>query len=211
MNERPRHVRRTVYPKPEHRFSNAKIGTTYRESTADFPPLDGAPPNAPNVVIVLLDDVGYAWPSVYGGLVRMPTAERLASQGLTYCQFHTTGLCAPTRAAFLTGRNHRSVSAGVVQEMATGFPGYCGILPRSCATIAQMLSPNGYAKGSAHPGRPCASPSRRRPAFLAIQVPEGIAAVSRLRCAATADRTDAPAGRAGASGLTGGLGGEEHE
>src|SRR6185312_2122893 len=101
----------------------------------------------PNVLIVLLDDVGYAWPSAYGGLVRMPTAERLASQGLTYCQFHTTGLCAPTRAAFLTGRNHHSVSAGVVQEMATGFSGYCGILPRSCATIAQILSPNGYATG----------------------------------------------------------------
>src|SRR6185437_11069749 len=147
MNEQPGHVTRTVYPKPEHRFSKAKIGTTYRESTADFPPLGAAPPNAPNVVIVLLDDVGYAWPSVYGGLVRMPAAERLARQGLTYCQFHTTGLCAPTRAALLTGRNHHSVSTGVVQEMATGFPGYCGILPRSCATIAQILSPNGYATG----------------------------------------------------------------
>jgi arylsulfatase A-like enzyme len=147
MNEQPGHVTRTVYPKPEHRFSDAKIGTTYRESTADFPPLGAAPPNAPNVVIVLLDDVGYAWPSVYGGLVRMPAAERLARQGLTYCQFHTTGLCAPTRAALLTGRNHHSVSTGVVQEMATGFPGYCGILPRSCATIAQILSANGYATG----------------------------------------------------------------
>src|SRR6185312_11127818 len=73
--------------------------------------------------------------------------ERLAHEGITYCQFHTTGLCAPTRAALLTGRNHHSVSTGVVQEMATGFPGYCGILPRSCATIAQILSPNGYATG----------------------------------------------------------------
>jgi arylsulfatase A-like enzyme len=77
----------------------------------------------------------------------MPVAERLARQGLTYCQFHTTGLCAPTRAALLTGRNHHSASTGIVQEMATGFPGYCGILPRSCATIAEILSPNGYATG----------------------------------------------------------------
>jgi arylsulfatase len=98
-------------------------------------------------VLVLLDDVGYGWPSVCGGLVRMPAAERLARDGLTYCQFHTTALCAPTRAALLTGRNHHSVATGVVQEMATGFPGYCGILPRSCATIAEILSPNGYVTG----------------------------------------------------------------
>jgi len=140
-------VRREVYPKPEHRFSNAKIGMTYHESQPDFPPLDKAPPHFPNIVLVLLDDVGYGWPSACGGLVRMPTAERLAHNGLTYCQFHTTGLCAPTRAALLTGRNHHSVSTGIVQEMATGYPGYCGILPRSCATLAQILSPNGYATG----------------------------------------------------------------
>jgi len=147
MGDQPLHIRRAVYPKPEHRFPNAKIGMTYRDSRADFPALEDAPPGAPNVFIVLLDDVGYGWPSVCGGLVRMPTAERLASQGLIYCQFHTTGLCAPTRAALLTGRNHHSVSTGVVQEMATGFPGYCGILPRSCATLAEILSLNGYATG----------------------------------------------------------------
>jgi arylsulfatase len=143
------HVRlgREVYPKPDNRFSNAKIGMTYRESTPDFPAREKAPAHAPNVVVVLLDDVGYGWPSTCGGLVRMPTAGRLARCGLHYCQFHTTGLCAPTRAALLTGRNHHSVSTGVVQEMATGFPGYCGILPRSCATIAQILSLNGYATG----------------------------------------------------------------
>jgi arylsulfatase len=138
---------REVYPKPEHRFSNAKIGPTYHDSKPDFPTLERAPDGAPNIVVVLLDDVGYAWPSTYGGLVRMPTADRLARDGLTYCQFHTTGLCAPTRAALLTGRNHHSVSTGVVQEMATGFPGYSGILPRSCATVAQVLSHNGYATG----------------------------------------------------------------
>jgi arylsulfatase A-like enzyme len=138
---------REVYPKPQHRFSNAKIGLTHHDSEPDFPTRDEAPDGAPNVVVVLLDDVGYGWPSVCGGLARMPTAERLARQGLTYCQFHTTALCAPTRAALLTGRNHHSVSTGVVQEMATGFPGYSGLLPRSCATIGQILSLNGYATG----------------------------------------------------------------
>lgn len=136
-----------MYPRPEHRFPNARIGRTWRDSTPDFPPLQQAPAQAPNVVIVLLDDVGYAWPSSYGGRVRMPTSERLAREGLTYCQFHTTALCAPTRAALLTGRNHHSVSSGVVAEMATGFPGYSGILPKSCATLAELLGENGYATG----------------------------------------------------------------
>jgi arylsulfatase A-like enzyme len=140
--KKPRHE---VYPRPEHRFPQAKIGMTYQESTPDFPRMHEAPAGAPNVVIVLLDDVGYAWPSTYGGLVRTPTADRIAKLGLTYCQFHTTALCAPTRAALLTGRNHHTVSTGVVAEMATGYPGYSGILPRSCATIAELLSPNGYA------------------------------------------------------------------
>jgi arylsulfatase len=139
------HVKRDVYPRPEHRFAKARIGMTYRESQPDFPPFHEAPPRAPNVVVVLLDDVGYAWPSTYGGRVPTPTADRIAGMGLTYCQFHTTALCAPTRAALLTGRNHHTVSTGVVAEMATGYPGYCGILPRSCATIGELLSPNGYA------------------------------------------------------------------
>ena len=128
-NEKPRPVRREVYPKPEHRFPNAKIGMTYRESQPDFPALHDAPLGAPNVVVVLLDDVGYGWPSACGGLVRMPTADRLARDGLTYCQFHTTALCAPTRAALLTGRNHHSVATGVVQEMATGSDSNRGLRP----------------------------------------------------------------------------------
>jgi arylsulfatase A-like enzyme len=141
----PRSVNREVYPRPEHAFRRAKIGLTYQESTPDYPELQKAPDGAPNIVLVLLDDVGYAWPSTYGGLVPMPTADRLAGLGLTYCQFHTTALCAPTRAALLTGRNHHTTSTGVVQEMAVGYPGYSGLLPRSCATIGELLSPNGYA------------------------------------------------------------------
>ncbi|RKG57591.1 arylsulfatase [Corallococcus sp. AB011P] len=143
----PRRIERDTYPRPEHRFRDAKIGMTWKDSEPDSPGFQRAPPGAPNIVLVLLDDVGYAWPSSYGGLVRMPTSERLAKEGLTYCQFHTTALCAPTRAALLTGRNHHSTSFGVVGEMATGYPGYSGVLSRSCATIAELLAPNGYATG----------------------------------------------------------------
>lgn len=88
-----------VYPTPEWRFPNAKIGLTYKESEADFPPMKKAPAGAPNIVLVLLDDVGFGWPSVFGGLVKMEAAERLAGNGLIYNQFHTAALCSPTRAA----------------------------------------------------------------------------------------------------------------
>jgi hypothetical protein len=143
----PKHVEREVYPKPEHRFAGAKIGLTHEDSRPDYPAPEQAPPHAANVVIVLLDDAGWAVSSAYGGLCRMPTAERLAREGLQYCAFHTTALCAPTRAALLTGRNHHSAATGVVAEMATGYPGYSGMIPRSCAMISEILSQNGWATG----------------------------------------------------------------
>ncbi len=137
----------TVYPRPEHRFARARVGMTYTDSEPDYPELAKAPPAAPNIVIVLLDDAGYGVASAYGGLVRAPVAEQLCRRGLQYCQFHTTALCAPTRASLMTGRNHHSVSTGVVAEMATGYPGYSGIIPRSSAFISEILSYNGYATG----------------------------------------------------------------
>ena len=138
---------RNVYPEPEWNFPNAEIGLTYKDSKADFPPIKEAPKDAPNILLVLLDDVGYGWPSAFGGEINMPTAERLSNKGLKYCQMHSTALCSPTRAALLTGRNHHTVSSGIIGELATGFPGYCGIIPKSCATIAEILSQNGYATG----------------------------------------------------------------
>jgi len=140
----PVHLNRNHLPEPEWKFPNARIGTYATESTPDFPPVKQAAKGSPNVLLVLLDDVGFGWPSVCGGLVRMPTAERLAKRGLFYNQFHTTALCSPTRAAMLTGRNHHSVATGVIQEMATGYPGYCGIIPKSCATLAELLKQGGY-------------------------------------------------------------------
>ncbi|NTX14718.1 arylsulfatase [Myxococcus sp. CA051A] len=140
----PRKVDRHVYPGPEYRFSKAKIGLTYQDSKPDFPRQPNAPERAPNVLLVLLDDVGYGWSSAFGGRVSMPTAERLARSGLKYCQFHTTALCSPTRAALLTGRNHHSAASGVIGEIGTGYPGYTGIIPKSCGTIAETLQQNGY-------------------------------------------------------------------
>ena len=143
----PRKVDRNMYPRPEYRYPNAKIGVTYKDSVSDFPKPQRAPEGSPNVLLVLLDDVGFGWPSAFGGLVRTPTAERLAGKGLKYNQFHTTALCSPTRAGLLTGRNHHSAHSGNIGELATGFPGYDGIIPKSCATIADLLSHNGYATG----------------------------------------------------------------
>ncbi|HEY7053296.1 MAG TPA: sulfatase-like hydrolase/transferase, partial [Mycobacterium sp.] len=140
----PRHIDRNHLPEPEWEFPNAKIETYAVDSKADFPPIKEAPKGAPNILLVLLDDVGFGWPSVNGGLVRMPTAERLAKRGLFYNQFHTTALCSPTRAALLTGRNHHSVASGTIQELATGYPGYCGIIPKGCATFAELLKQAGY-------------------------------------------------------------------
>ena len=146
-SEFPRKVDRNMYPRPEYRYPNAKIGVTWKDSASDFPKPHMAPEGAPNVLLVLLDDVGFGWPSAFGGLVRMPTAERLAGSGLKYNQFHTTALCSPTRACLLTGRNHHAAHSGVIGELATGYPGYDGIIPKSCATVAELLSQNGYATG----------------------------------------------------------------
>src|SRR4029078_4178028 len=85
------------------------------------------PKGAPNVLVILLDDVGFAASSAFGGVIATPTADRLANDGRRYTRFHTTALCAPTRAALLTGRNHHSVGMGVITELATSAPGYSSI------------------------------------------------------------------------------------
>jgi arylsulfatase len=104
-----------------------------------------APKGAPNVVIVLIDDMGFAVPNAFGGGVSMPTLERLAQDGLRYNQFHTTALCSPTRTALLTGRNHHTNNAGAIMELATANPGNTGIRPQSVAPLAEMLRLNGYS------------------------------------------------------------------
>ena len=103
-----------------------------------------APADAPNVVIILLDDVGYAAPSAFGGAVNMPTAEKLANNGLRYNKFHTTALCAPTRAALKSGRNHHKVNTGSIPEIATGYAGNSTVVPDYAVPVAEILRLNGY-------------------------------------------------------------------
>ncbi len=104
-----------------------------------------APAKAPNIVVVLIDDMGFGASTAFGGPCNMPNVERLASQGLKYNRFHTTALCSPTRVALLTGRNHHVNNAGAIMELATAFPGNTGIRPGSVAPLAEMLRLNGYS------------------------------------------------------------------
>jgi arylsulfatase A-like enzyme len=143
---------RSKLPIPDPAFKG-KVGETYKDSTPDYPQPVKAPAAAPNVLLILLDDVGFGMTSAFGGPVPTPNLDKLAHDGLSYTRFHTTALCSPTRAALLTGRNHHSVGTGVIIEMATGYPGYTGIIPKSTATIAEVLRDNGYATamfGKAH-------------------------------------------------------------
>ena len=103
-----------------------------------------APPNAPNVLIVLIDDMGFGQSSAFGGPVDMPALERLANEGLRYNQFHTNALCSPTRTALLTGRNHHMNNMGGIAEVATAFPGNTGVRPNAIAPLAETLRLNGY-------------------------------------------------------------------
>src|SRR5678809_317330 len=112
---------------------------TYLDSDApQFPQPVQAPKGAPNIVLILIDDAGFGQFSTFGGGVPSPTMDKLAAEGLRFNRFHTTALCSPTRAALLTGRNHHSVASGVIQEVATGYDGYTGVIPRAAAERAEL-------------------------------------------------------------------------
>src|SRR5207342_2833807 len=119
-------------------------GRYVHESTPYWPPAATAPAGAPNVVFIVLDDVGFSDLGCFGGEIHTPNIDRLAARGLRYNNFHTTALCSPTRAALLTGRNHHSVGFGNISELATGYPGYNSVLPKSAGTIGNILVHNGY-------------------------------------------------------------------
>ena len=123
----------------------SKIGTTYLDSTPCWPTPLKAPQGAPNVLIIALDDVGFAQLGSYGSAIETPALDKLANGGLLYTNFHTTALCSPTRACILSGRNHHSVGTGVVTEIATGYPGYNAMMPKSAAILPAILGPNGYS------------------------------------------------------------------
>jgi arylsulfatase len=139
-------LQREVLPIPDRKPVTL---TTYDAKDPDtkFPPITPLrpPPGAPNVLFVLLDDVGFGASSAFGGPCQTPTAERLAKQGLKYTRFHTTALCSPTRAALLSGRNHHAVGMGGITEIATSAPGYNSLRPNTCAPLAEILKLNGYS------------------------------------------------------------------
>src|SRR5262245_55617725 len=122
-----------------------RIGRTYEDSESWWPPLPQPPEGAPNVVVVLLDDVGYAQFGCYGSDIETPTFDRLASTGRRYANFHTTALCSPTRACLLTGRNHHSNGMARVVELAAGFPGYNATIPKENGFLSEIVRGAGYA------------------------------------------------------------------
>ena len=120
------------------------IGENYKASKPDFPKTREAPAGAPNVLLILLDDVGFGATSAFGGPVATPELDKLANEGLRFTQWHTTALCSPSRAALLTGRNHHEAGFGVISEIATGYPGYDAILPDTGVTLGTIMRDNGY-------------------------------------------------------------------
>ena len=132
-----------ILPRPDPAFKG-KIGPRASESSKDFPKAVTAPKGAPNILLILTDDVGFGAPSAFGGPIPTPTMERVANSGLRFNTFHTTALCSPTRAALLTGRNHHSVATGGIMEIGTGFPGYNTIIPQSKRGLGDILKLSGY-------------------------------------------------------------------
>jgi len=139
-------LQRSVLPIPDRRPVSL---TTYDAKDPDtkFPPITQLrpPTGAPNVLVILLDDVGFGASSAFGGPCQTPNAEKLANNGLKYNRFHTTALCSPTRAAMLSGRNHHAVGMGGITEIATSAPGYNSMRPNTCAPLAEILKLNGYS------------------------------------------------------------------
>jgi arylsulfatase len=139
-------IQRGALPIPDLAYTGT---VTYDATDPDthYPPIERLlpPEGAPNVLLVLIDDVGFGASSAFGGPVQTPTFERVAAAGLKYTRFHTTALCSPTRAALLSGRNHHTVGMGGITEIATSAPGYSSLRPNNCAPLAETLKLNGYS------------------------------------------------------------------
>jgi arylsulfatase A-like enzyme len=130
-------------PAPPQQFKG-DIQLNASQSTPSWPATIVPPKGAPNILLIMTDDVGFAAPSTFGGVIPTPALDRIAAAGLRYTNFHSTSLCSPTRAALLTGRNHHSVGFGVIAEQSTGYPGYNSIIGKESATIGRILKDNGY-------------------------------------------------------------------
>jgi arylsulfatase A-like enzyme len=130
-------------PPPPQKFGG-KIERTTKGSKPFWPARVVPPKGAPNVLLIITDDVGYGAPSTFGGVIPTPALDRIAAAGLRYTNFHSTALCSPTRAALITGRNHHSTGFGVISEQATGYPGYDSFITKDKATLGKILKDNGY-------------------------------------------------------------------
>ncbi|MGO8879101.1 MAG: arylsulfatase [Desulfomonilaceae bacterium] len=130
-------------PNPPPQFGG-EINLNAAQSKPWWPPRVVPPKGAPNILLIMTDDVGFAAPSTFGGVIPTPALDRIANAGLRYLNFHSTALCSPTRAALITGRNHHSAGFGVVSEAATGFPGYNSVIGKDNSTIGRILLDNGY-------------------------------------------------------------------
>lgn len=135
---------RSVLPVPMSPFTG-KIGKDYEHTDYAWQQNVAAPKGAPNVLLIMLDDVGFGQTSTFGGLIPTPNLDKLADQGLKFNRFHTTGICGPSRAALLTGRNHHDTGNGFLMEWATGLPNYSTMIQPNTATIGEILKDNGYA------------------------------------------------------------------
>lgn len=134
-----------VWPSPREGAFRGHIAVSAAQSTPDWPQPVKAPDHAPNVLIILLDDIGFADTGTFGGVADTPELDRLAAQGLRYNNFNTAAMCSPTRAALLTGRNHHRVGFGIIADRASGYPGYDSVWNPATASIAQVLRMNGYS------------------------------------------------------------------
>jgi arylsulfatase len=130
-------------PSPPQPF-RGDIGLNAAQSKPAWPARVVPPKGAPNILLIMTDDVGFGAPATFGGVIPTPTLDRIAANGLRYINFHSTAMRSPTRAAIITGRNHHSVGYGVIGKMATGFPGYNSIIGKDTATIGRILQDNGY-------------------------------------------------------------------
>lgn len=131
-------------PLPDSPFGGV-IKKKASESTPSWAPRVVPPKGAPNVLLIMTDDCGFAAPATFGGVIPTPALDRVAKAGLRYTNFHSTSLCSPTRAALITGRNHHVAGFGVVGELTTGYPGYDSIILKANGTIGNILKDNGYA------------------------------------------------------------------
>ena len=146
----------SVLPFPDPPSDSVAKRTLQESEYRPNPPVSRLPENAPNILIVLMDDVGPAQSRTFGGDIATPTMDQIVAQGIAYNRFHTTAMCSPTRASLLTGRNHHWVGNGQIAELANDWDGYSGVIPQTSATLAEVLkitvtAPAHGANGTTHP------------------------------------------------------------